>query len=188
MIITILSEPRAGSTNLLFWFNQHSEFTILLEPTTNSEYRKYTEKEVTINDINDIKTWNYKTNHLVIKEICIPNQNYDNLLKHSDKIIILFRENYSQQKESWLTSINTEKWGGTYFYDESLLLDKNDDYLIQIKKNIKKYETPNNFSISYEELYFYGGIDKLISYIGNEDLYNIKFPFGEKYRKHKVFI
>ena len=67
MIITILSEPRSGSTNLLFWLGQHNECTVLLEPSTNSEYKKYSNKEVSINDINDFNTWKFLTKHLVIK-------------------------------------------------------------------------------------------------------------------------
>lgn len=188
MIITILSEPRSGSTNLLFWLGQHNECTILLEPTTNSEYKKYSDKEVVINDINNFNTWKYLTKHLVIKEICEPNKNYKNILKNSDKTIILFRENYVEQRESWLMSINTKKWGGEYFMDESLLLDNNDNYLIEIKKEVEKYKTSNNFVISYEKLYFGDGIKKLINYIGIEELNEIKFPYGEKYRKYKVFI
>lgn len=188
MIITILSEPRSGSTNLLFWFGQYNECTVLLEPTTNSEYKKYSDKEVIINDINNFNTWKYLTKHLVIKEICEPNKNYKSILQHSDKVIILFRENYVEQKESWLMSINTKKWGGEYFLDESLLLDNNDNYLIEIKREIEKYKDPNNFVISYEELYFRNGIKKLINYIGIEELNKNKFPYGEKYRKYKAFI
>lgn len=188
MIITILSEPRAGSTNLLFWLGQHNECTILLEPTTNSEYKKYSNKEVNINDINDFNTWEYLTKHLIIKEICEPNKKYENILQHSDKVIILFRENYLEQKESWLMSVNTEKWGGHYFFDESLLFDNNDNYLIEIKREIQKYKTSNNFVISYEELYFNNGIKKLINYIDIKELNENKFPYGKKYRKYKTFI
>ena len=188
MIITLLTEPRSGSTNLLFWLRQHSECTVLLEPTTNPEYKKYSDKEVVIADINYLDTWKYLTKHLVIKEICHPNKNYETILQHSDKVIILFRENYIEQKESWLMSINTKKWGGEYFLDESLLLDSNDNYLIEIKREIEKYKNPNNFVISYEELYFRNGIKKLIDYIGIEELNKNKFPYGKKYRKYKSFI
>jgi hypothetical protein len=188
MVITILSEPRSGSTNLLFWLGQHNECTTLLEPTTNSEYKKYSDKEVVINNINNFDTWKYLTKHLVIKEICEPNKNYKNILQNSEKIIILFRENYVEQRESWLTSINTKKWGGKYFFDESLLLDKSDDYLIEIKEEIQKYKVEGSFIISYEELYYGDGIKKLIDYIGIEELNKIKFPYGEKYRKYKAFI
>ena len=141
-----------------------------------------------INEINDFNTWKYLTKHLVIKEICEPNKNYETILQHSDKVIILFRENYIEQKESWLMSINTKKWGGEYFLDESLLLDGNDNYLIEIKKEIEKYKNSNNFVISYEELYFNNGIKKLINYIGIEELNENKFPYGQKYRKYKVVI
>lgn len=188
MIITILSEPRAGSTNLLFWMGQHNECTVLLEPTTNSEYKKYSDKEVVIYDINDFSKWKYFTKHLVVKEICDPNKNYKSILQHSDKVIILFRENYIEQRQSWLMSINTKKWGGKYFFDESLLLDKDYNYLTEIKSEIQKYKTSHNFVISYEELYFRDGINKLINYIGIEKLNKDTFPFGEKYRKYKDII
>lgn len=229
MIITILSEPRSGSSNLSFWFGLHNECTVFIEPSTNPIYKKYRNNDVVINDINYVITimkssdggwnwdnkdlllenpqshmilnphnssktfaggvwWKYPTKHLVIKEICYPDKNYKNILQNSDKVIILFRENYIEQKESWLMSVNTEKWGGHYFFNESLLFDKNDDYLIKIKKEIEKYKTSNNFIISYEELYFRDGIKKLINYIGIKELEKIKFPIGSKYRRYTTLI
>ena len=32
MVITILAEPRSGSTNLADWFKSNKDFTILQEP------------------------------------------------------------------------------------------------------------------------------------------------------------
>ena len=195
MIITILSEPRSGSSNLLFWFNQSKNFTILLEPSTEPDYKRFSsppyttlDKDVTIDNIDDINTWRYSTQHLVVKEICNPNNNYENLFKSSNKVIILYRENYEEQKESWLMSVNTKKWGGKYFFDKSLLLDKSDDYLIEIKEEIQKYKVEDNFIISYEELYYGEGINKLIDYIGIEELKTNQFPYGEKFRKNRGLI
>jgi hypothetical protein len=195
MIITILSEPRSGSSNLLFWFNQSKDFTILLEPSTEDDYKRFSSppyttlnKDVIIHNINNISTWEYSTQHLVIKEICYPNKNYENFFKSSNKVIILYRENYEEQKESWLMSVNTKKWGGEYFFDESLLLDKTDNHLIEIKEEIQKYKVKDNFIISYEELYFRGGINKLIDYIGIEELKTNQFPYGKKFRKNRELI
>lgn len=188
MIITILCEPRTGSSNLLYWFRQHPDFSILLEPLNNKEYEKFSTESVIINDMKDVNTWKYKTKHLVIKEICQPFTNYINLIENSDKVIILFRENTKDQIESWLMAKNTDKWGSIYTYNESLIFDNNYDFLISIKKEIEKYKTLNHFIISYEELYYNNGIKKLLKYLDIKNLETIKFPYGNKFRKNKKLI
>ena len=49
-------------------------------------------------------------------------KNYKTIIQNSDKVIILFRENYLEQKESWLMSINTKKWGGEYFFHNCMIV------------------------------------------------------------------
>ena len=59
MVITILAEPRSGSTNLANWFRINKNFTTLLEPT-NSAARWYQ------NEI-EPKDYKYDTKHLCVK-------------------------------------------------------------------------------------------------------------------------
>lgn len=188
MIITFLCEPRTGSSNLLFWFKQNKNFSILFEPINNPDYKKFSSSDVIINDFNDINKWSYNTEHLVIKEMCEPYKDYQNLLNNSDKVIILYRENINEQIESWLMAHNIKNWGKSYVFDEKLLVDKNHDFLIEIKNEIEKYKLGNYFMISYEELYFGNGINRLIEYIDLIELTELTFPYGEKYRKNKKMI
>jgi hypothetical protein len=186
MIISILSEPRSGSSNLLYWFGQSEKFTVVLEPSNLVATPKYPQNvnhDVKIKNRMDITTWEYYTEHLVIKEILDPSQNYENLITSSDKIILLYRNDFQKQLESWLMSINTEKWGGEYFYDESVIVNKNHDYLIKIKENFKEYSNTNSLVISYEELYLGNGIKEILDYVGLTELDSIKFPYGKKFRK-----
>lgn len=182
MIITILCEPRTGSSNLLYWFNQNSNFSILLEPINNPNWHLYSTVSIKLHDKLNIQTWEWPSKHLVIKEICEPYKKYDNLLEFSDKIIILYRENSKEQIESWLMANNTNKWGKPYVYNKDLIINADYTFLTEIKNEIKKYKD-NYFSISYEDLYYRNGIDKIISYLKIPELSNNKFPYGKKYRK-----
>jgi hypothetical protein len=187
MIITFLCEPRTGSSNLLFWFNQSLNFSTLFEPINNPDYRKFSSHAI-INDKNDIQTWTYSKEHLVIKEICEPCKNYSNLLLNSDRIILLYRENYVDQIESWLSAHNNKDWGISYIYDKAKLIDKDYRFLTEIKYEMSKYKDFGFFRVSYEELYYKNGIQKIIDYIGLDELKNLKFPYGKKYRKDKTII
>jgi hypothetical protein len=138
---------------------------------------------VLIEDPNNILTWKYNTEHLVIKEICDPKQNYESLISNSDKVILLYRNNFQEQVESWLMSVNTKRWGGEYFYNESMIVDKNYEHLIEIKEKIREYDNSKSLLISYEELYFENGIKKVLDYVDLIELDSIKFPYGKKFRK-----
>ena len=66
-------------------------------------------------------------------------------------------------------------------------VEKNEEqefFFKQLKISFKeKYlNNTNNFIISYEELYYGNGINRVIDYLGIETLKNKKFPIGEKYR------
>jgi hypothetical protein len=80
-------------------------------------------------------------------------------------------------------SVNTKKWGGEYFYNESMIVDKNYEHLIEIKEKIREYDNSKSLLISYEELYFENGIKKVLDYVDLIELDSIKFPYGKKFRK-----
>ena len=64
MVITILAEPRSGSTNLANWFYFNKDFTILYEPITSPKWKWYKHGV-------SPKLWEYKTLHLLVKEILL---------------------------------------------------------------------------------------------------------------------
>ena len=93
MVITILAEPRSGSTNLAKWFSINKDFTVLFEPFNSdmktSKWYKFGESPT---------LWKYDTKHFLIKEIYNKtNTQLDELISISDKIIILYREDIKTQ-------------------------------------------------------------------------------------------
>ena len=181
MVITILAEPRSGSTNLANWFRLNKNFTTLLEPT-NSEAKWYQ------NEI-EPKDYKYDTKHLCVKEIYYPNINRDSLLNVSDRIIILYRENEQEQLESYLIALNKDEWHVPYVYKkkENLFTKKTTEYFNTLKSEFKeKYLNENYFTISYEDLYYNNGFEKIVNYINIDEVKNDGFPLGKKYRINKT--
>ena len=84
MVITIIAEPRSGSTNLANWFYFNKNFTLLFEPITSPEWKWYK------HDVSP-KLLKYKTSHLLVKEIFRPDVDFSELVEISDKLIILYR-------------------------------------------------------------------------------------------------
>lgn len=189
MVITILCEPRTGSTNLLNWFGSHINYSHAFEPFNNPIYCKTkSSKSIIFNNIKDITLWQYDTDNIVIKEIAYPGINYEYFIKNSDKVIILYRESHKEQTESFLMSSTTQNFFNHYSYDKSMIDQSFSPYLNAIKAEIKKYFNSNYFLISYEDLYYNGKIKELINYIGDNDLNHNTFPYGTKYRKEKTII
>jgi hypothetical protein len=114
----------------------------------------------------------------------------NDLIQISDKIIVLYRENLEVQLESFINGSITNKWDAKWMYKfiDDTNIDKKTQLLIdnffEVKNDIKKdlIESEKYFTISYEELYFNNGFQKLVDYINLEEVQNINFPFGEKYR------
>jgi hypothetical protein len=181
MVITILAEPRSGSTNLANWFNSNKNFTILQEPL-NKNGISY-KKDIPINK------WNYNTTHLLIKEIYTPEINLNELINFSDKIIFLYRENKNEQLESWLVAGLTNKWSDKWVNSKIAIPHKElkiDYFNKMISGFEKEYRlNGNNFVISYEELYYNNGFERVVNYLNIDGVKNIDFPYGEKYRLEK---
>jgi len=176
MIITILAEPRSGSTNLTNWFYFNKDFTILCEPITSPMWKWYKHGV-------SPKLWEYKTLHLLVKEIFRPDVDFSELIEISDKVIILYRENISEQTESWLNANKTNNWDKAWVFKENLIKDEDASYFNQIKKGLKEnYLNKDYFNISYEELYYNDGFQKILDYLNMDELKNKNFPYGTKYR------
>ena len=178
MVITILAEPRSGSTNLAAWFSFNKSFTIFYEPL-NIGMKKFNEYKGDTSP----KKWKYNTPHLVIKEIYTPNKNVKELIEISDKLIILYRENQKEQFESWSVASETDNWSKPWAFDKVFTNFGDASYFNSIKKGIKdNYLNNDYFNISYEELYYNNGFQKVLNYLDIDCLENKNFPHGSKYR------
>jgi NhaP-type Na+/H+ and K+/H+ antiporter len=188
MVITILAEPRSGSSNLLYWFGRSPNYTMAFEPIMNPFFfKKKSSKNLTYNNLNDINSYKYNTSHLVIKEIANITEYHNTILHNSDKVIVLFREDYKKQLESFILAYNTDNWFGQYMYDEKHVVTQEQSALNKSKEQIEAYKS-KYFSISYEDLYYRGKIKELVDYIGDSELNSIPFPYGKKYRIDKKTI
>ena len=177
MIITIISEPRSGSTNLCNWFSLNKDFTVLLEPY-NSKSDQYKNNLLP-------KEWKYYTKHFLIKEIYTKERDFTKLLEMSDKVIVLYRNNNEEQLSSWKNAVLTNNWSRKWAYSGNIDDNKNiaTDHFFEIKEGIKKdFIDKDYFSISYEELYYNNGFQKVIDYLNIVGVENIGFPYGQKYR------
>lgn len=178
MVVTILAEPRSGSTNLANWFYFNENFTILFEPITSPKWQWYK------NGVSP-KLWEYKTPHLLVKEIFRPDEDFSELIEISDKLIILYRENTTEQIQSWLNANKTNNWDKAWVFKEDLIKNEDESYFNQIKNGIKEnYLDKDYFNISYEELYYNNGFQKIVDYLQLDEVQNMNFPIGEKYREN----
>ena len=185
MIITILAEPRSGSTNLANWFLHKEEFSVFYEPLNigMKQYNQYRGETFP-------KTWKYDTKHLLVKEIYGAEETkLEELLSISDKVILLYRENTELQEESFKMAVYTGNWDKSWAYHPKVierLSDMNTNWFTNLKSNFKSEYLNNDsyFKISYEELYYNNGFQRIVDYIDLPEVQNIHFPYGTKYRVH----
>ena len=176
MVITILAEPRSGSTNLANWFYFNKNFTTFFEPLNPAS--KWFQSNTSPKD------YKYNSKHLCIKETYYPNINFDEVLNVADKIIVLYRENTQEQLESFLNAIITDNWHKQYVYKkkENLLINEKTEYFNTLKFQFKeKYVNKEYFTISYEDLYYNNNFQKIVEYLNLDCVKNENFPYGEKY-------
>lgn len=175
MIITILAEPRSGSTNLANWFCSKQDFTVLFEPMTNSKMKWF-------KGSTPPSEWKYSTEHLLVKEILGNGLHFNELISISDKVILLYRENEREQLDSWINATIENNWGDQWVYS-SLKNEKEEKSFKEVKRVFKEhYLAKDYFRVSYEELYYGSGFKRVLEYLSIEGLENIGFPYGKKYR------
>lgn len=177
MIVTILAEPRSGSTNLANWFYYNKSFTTLFEPL-NPVSKWYLNNE-------PIDEYKYNTKNLCIKEIYSPEKNWEPLIRMSDKIIVLHRENTEEQVESFINAVSTDNWTRRYEYKkiENDFTKEKTEFFKKIKVMFnEKYVNKDFFTISYEELYYNNGFKKIVNHINLKEVTDNDFPVGVKYR------
>jgi hypothetical protein len=183
MVITILAEPRTGSNNLANWFFQKESFTVFYEPLNHVMKQSGQYK-----GDSSPKLWKYDTKHLLIKEIIgVDRFQLEEIISISDRLIILYRENAKLQEESLKMAVHTNNWDKNWVYHPNAiqrLSNMNIDWFTERKSNFKSEYLDNNsyFKISYEELYYNNGFQRIVDYIDLPEVQNIDFPYGEKYR------
>lgn len=176
MVVSLICEPRSGSTNLANWFLQFKEFSVLFEPISNPNTKWF-------KDNIPPKDWVYGTNHLLVKEVYNTLNEFDDLIKISDKVLCLYRENEKEQIESYCNSVKTNNWSSHWKYNEKFIDSDVKIFFEKLKKTFsEKYLNKSFFEISYEELYYNNGIEKVIEYLEIPILNMSNFPYGKKYR------
>ena len=104
----------------------------------------------------------------------------------SDKIIILYREKEQEQIESWVNAKKTNNWHNQWKHSvDNFILEENQVIFFKELKKLFTKQYVNNltyFKISYEELYYDNGFQKIVDYLDLDCVKNINFPYGQKYR------
>jgi hypothetical protein len=88
-------------------------------------------------------------------------------------------------------ALYTGNWAESWAYQPKViqrLSDLNIDWFTERKSNFKSEYLDNNsyFKISYEELYYNNGFQRIVDYIDLPEVQNIDFPYGTKYRMDGV--
>lgn len=185
MVILLLCEPRSGSTNLANWFYYNKNFTTLFNPDIPPEHTNSLDDKWYQNGVSP-KDYEYKTEHLLIKEDFYHYRDYSEFTDISDKVICLYRKNESEQIESWVNAKKTNNWSNRWVYlkDDFKLDETEVNFFKELKKTFREryLNDPTHFKISYEELYNENGFQKIVDYLNLNCVKNINFPIGSKYR------
>ena len=78
---------------------------------------------------------------------------------------------------------------GLNFYENSKkpITKEKIEYFNILKSEFKeKYVNKDFFTISYEELYYNNGFEKIVNYLNIDEVRNTGFPIGNKYRINKT--
>lgn len=183
MIITLLAEPRSGSTNLANWFYRNRTFTTLFNPDIKPADRNSSNTGWYQGEIHP-RDYKYETEHLLIKEDYYHCKNYSSFTEVSDKVILLYRENETEQIESWINAKKTNNWDKKWLRKDKIVDLEEEAFFKQLKNSFKQdYLNKEDYlKISYEELYYRNGFQKVVDYIALDCVKNEQFPVGSKYR------
>jgi len=129
MIVSLIVEPRSGSTNLANTFFNDNEFTVLYLPSDPMS-KWYVESSP--------KNYQFITKHLMVKEDFYSDKDFSELLSISNKTIFLYRENAEEQIISWVNAKTTNNWDGQWGYDKDILDNQEDEvnYFKEKKLNL----------------------------------------------------
>jgi hypothetical protein len=185
MLYTVIAEARTGGSHLVESMRKYTGFKLASEPWGGSPNRF--SKTKTVENVDWIKNYD----NLFIKEIYDSIENYDNLINISDKVLCLYRENWYSQAKSILYARRFDEWQFSYkkshvdevVSDEEIYKLYYNGNLRYHKWDFKQFIKKNNLpSISYEELYYNNGMEKIkkIFDFGDE----FEFPIYERHLKN----
>jgi hypothetical protein len=185
MVITILAEPRSGSTNFTNWFYFNKNFTVFFNPDIKPEHRSEQTIKWYQGGISP-KDYVYKTPHLLIKEDFYHYKDFSEFIEISNKVICLYREDETTQIESWVNAKKTNNWSNPWRHsnNEFKLDELEVSFFKELKKSFRERYLNDStyFKISYEELYYRNGFQKIVDYLKLDCVKNENFPLGQKYR------
>ncbi len=184
MIYTIIAEPRSGGVSLMNWIEKSlPKFTISQEPW-------FIENDLWVNgeDVSEVE-WVKKYDNIFIREIYKPTRDFNNLIKISDKVLCLYRDNWEEQIRSSLFQETNEKYLDTYNETDVLDVVTNDMirhryvyYFKEHKEKFKQFIKENNFpSVSYENLYYGDGVGIIKKHFNFDT--DVEFPLNTRHLK-----
>lgn len=190
MIFTVIAEGRSGGQELTEWFKQSIGNThIIVHEPFRSGNDKFT-NSVTPDDF----SWVNPSKNYFIKELWSTSWDYSDFLNVSDIVLCLYRDNWYDQTRSLLYSLRSGIWRRKYremdvnkLVSEEDIIDFYNSSQKQAKILFKEWINKNNLpSISYEELYYQGGIEKIKKIFKIDS--NIPFPIGGRYLTKDEFL
>jgi hypothetical protein len=97
MRVLIIAEARTGGTTLMDYLNnEFPNYNLITEPYTNQS-----KGWIDTNDIMNVE-WYKNIDNVIVKEIYSDDYDFTNLIKFSDKVLCIYRENWYEQVRSIL--------------------------------------------------------------------------------------
>jgi len=183
MRILIYALPRTGSTNLAYYIAESLKCLVAVEP--------FHDHRIWQQDLTEYDIWERKD--VVVKTMWGQGGYwYRDLVNKFDKVIILWRENKSEQAESFAYAAldDTQKhWHDPYTFDTKKVPEEDiKKYLGWFQNRYKEVEDIEDFKTTYEKIYTTGeDLDRLDEHIGiTGKNYRFILDKNNKYRKDKV--
>jgi len=169
MKILIVAQARSGSNFLVKKIQEKTKLPTLLEPfNVGLSGLSFEEEATKIAQSRDILVKIVDNHFFKITDF----KNPENLFKNFDKVIGLTRKNDTKTGISRYAAIKTNYWndGNTSSFFKNTKMPKVEkkeiEECINFSKNIRlQIESFNIFQITYEDLFYKNGLDKVFNYL-----------------------